>query len=340
MSESKTSGLPKDWLNDLPEDTRVEGYKPEEMIPCANCSRKNPPNRLDCMYCGIDLDITEEQSRSLKPLLRKTESWKNAANIILTGKSPELSDDGLRTASKMLRIEPADLKKIVSENIPLPLARSEQESEIAIVVERLTETGLETRLLYDNVFEPEIPAIRLRTFEIDGDVLNITLFSDGTIKRIERSGISHIVVGALFQHRVESTERHKRKKDQNDILETAETSEDEIILDIFTSENSSGFRIAAKSFDFSFLGDEKKMVVNQNMKTVIEKLRSFAPDSRFDDNYSRLRPLLSLVWEVQEHTDSKGLKRRGFGGYNREMVTTSNNNGQFTKYSRLQRHLG
>lgn len=339
MTDSSDNKRPEDWLTDLSNDSRVEGYRPGEMILCAKCVRSNPPNRLDCMYCGLVLELSEEQSGKLRPLLRKAEPWKNATNIIAVKSPANQSDEGLRKAAKMLRIEFIDLKTMLAEGIPLPIARSEQETEIGIVVKRLNELGLETSVLLDSEFELSIPARRLRKIGFGEGSLDITLFSDGTVKKIDRTEISQIVVGILFEHRVETTEKHIRKKDENKILETAEMSGDELVIDIYTREDPIGFRISPTGFDFSFLNEEKSMIVSENMKTVIAKLKSFAPEARFDESYAKVRAFLSQIWDVAEHTDSKGLKRRGFGGYNRELVTTSSNNEQFTKYSRLQWHL-
>ncbi|MCB1024361.1 MAG: hypothetical protein KDB79_08225 [Acidobacteria bacterium] len=339
MTESKDNIIPESWLDDLPKESRVEGYNPEEMIQCSKCARSNPPNRLDCMYCGVDLEFSAEQSGNLRPKLRKAENWKNAHNVIFLRRDADLENKDLREAAKMVRIEPGDLEKMLDLESPIPLARSDQETEIGIVVRRLDELGLKTVVFEDSVFELSSRPKRLRRLEfIDGSI-EITFFNDGTVRKIDRSAISQIVVGVLFEHRVESTEKQKRKKDEKTILETAETSEDELVIDIFLKDDPIGFRISANGFDFSTLGQEKSMFVGQNMKTLIAKLRSFSPAARFDESYLSIRGYLSNIWDVEEQTDSKGLKRGGFGGYNRELVTTSNNTEQFTRYSRLLWHL-
>jgi hypothetical protein len=45
------------------------------------------------------------------------------------------------------------------------------------------------------------------------------------------------------------------------------------------------------------------------------------------------------VWDVDERTESLGIKRSGFAKKDLASVTTRSNLLQFTKYSRLQRHL-
>ena len=52
---------------------------------------------------------------------------------------------------------------------------------------------------------------------------------------------------------------------------------------------------------------EKALIVNENMKLLLEKLKLVAPDIVFDDDYLRVRGFLGQVWEVEEKADSKGI---------------------------------
>ena len=75
---------PGELLQDLPVQTESIAFKPEEMISCAKCERTNPPNRLNCLYCGGELEIPEAQSKFLKPNLRKLENWEKGFNVVLS----------------------------------------------------------------------------------------------------------------------------------------------------------------------------------------------------------------------------------------------------------------
>ena len=340
MGDKDDQNTPETWLEDLSNYSSVESYETEEMIVCAKCARSNPPNRLDCMYCGDKLRLSDEQSRTLKPVLRKTDTWKNAYNVIFVSKLSSWDDVHLEEVAKMTRLAPDSLRDLLAREKSAPIARSEQEEEIEIVTKRLEELGLETKLFLDDQFQLESPARRLRQINFADNILELTLFNSGEIKKIAVDDLSLIVTGALFERRVESSEKHSRKK-ENKILETAETNVDEMLIDIFTKTDPIGYRISAKGFDFSCLGETKSLIANENMNRLVAKLREFAPDAKFDEDYLRLRGFLSGVWEVDEKVDSKGLKRKGlgFGGYKRETVTTTHNLAQFTKYSRLAWHL-
>lgn len=121
------------------------------------------------------------------------------------------------------------------------------------------------------------------------------------------------------------------------MLDATETASDEMLIDIYGKDDQIGFRIEQKGFDFSCLGDEKKILAAQNIKLLVEKLKRFAPNAKVSEDYLKVREFLGEIWEVEHRKDSQGLKRHSFGKFDFSNLATSNNLGQFTKYSRLQR---
>jgi hypothetical protein len=59
----------------------------------------------------------------------------------------------------------------------------------------------------------------------------------------------------------------------------------------------------------------------------------------YDDSYARVRQSLGVVWPLERQTESRGWRRGSIGRYSTEVVTTSDNERQFTRYSRLRHHL-
>ena len=338
MIENNDENVRQDWLEDLPVDTRVDSYRPEEMISCTKCDRDNPPNRLECLYCGVKLELSQEQRKNLRPILRKTDTWKNAINLIFVSKHSNLTEDDLKEIAKMTRLEMEMVTAIIDYGKPLPLARSEQNEKIEIVSARLSEFGVESVLVPDSVLDVNLPPKRLRKIEFKDGVVEFGLFNSGEVRKLRPDELRLIVTGALFERRVESSEKQLRKK-ENKILEMAETSIDEMLIDIYDRENADGYRISANGFDFSGLGSAKGMIANENIKMIVEKLCEFSSEVELDEDYLRLRAVLSGIWEIDEQIDSKGLNRKGLGGYKRTTVTTTDNLKQFTKYSRLRRFL-
>ena len=329
---------PEDWFTDLPAQRENIAFKPEEMLLCAKCARTNPPNRLNCFYCGDELEISGEQSQFLKPCLRKLESWEKGFNIILLP-TPQIFDETkIGMVAGLLKLEKEVLKKVIRANAALPLARAESQKEAAIAETRLGELGIETLIVSDESLGVEKPTRRLRGIEFFDDRVILILFNLDEIVEITVEDLALIVTGAVFERKIAATEKYNKKGD-NKILDTNETASDETLIDIYSRHDSYGFRIYAKGFDFSSLEAEKGILAKDNIIKLTEKLRRFAPAAKFIDGYLASRNLLANVWEVKQTTDSQGLKREGFGKFNLGNVTTINNLSQFTKYSRLQWHL-
>ncbi|MBA2734152.1 MAG: hypothetical protein H0U54_14890, partial [Acidobacteria bacterium] len=99
------------------------------------------------------------------------------------------------------------------------------------------------------------------------------------------------------------------------------------------------WRITADNFDFSCLGAQKKLVTAQNFATLIEILRARATEAVYDNSYHRLRQMLAAAWPLEQETESRGWRRKGPGRVSTEAVTRSDNDIQFTRYSRLRYYL-
>lgn len=326
------------WLGDLPIQAENPAFKPEEMILCRKCERKNPPNRLACFYCGEQLEFSEAQSGFIKPNLRKLDNWEKGFNLIYSPDSKKFDDAKLPEIAKILKCEKEFLQKMIAAGKPLPLARAESDKEAEIVQKRLSEFGAHTLIVSDESLSIEKSARRLRGIEFYNDKIILILFNQDEIIEISNSDLALIVTGAIFERKVEATEKRVKKGDSK-VLQTSETASDEFLIDIYSREDATGYRIFAKGFDFSCLEAEKEILAAQNLKKLALKLVATAPDTKFVDDYLQVRESLGNVWRVEERTDSQGMKREGFGRFNLGNVTTINNLSQFIRYSRLQWQL-
>jgi hypothetical protein len=345
-------------LKDMPIQAENLAFAPGEMILCAKCQRKNPPTRLACFYCGAELEIEAEQIKNLKPNLRKMEIWEKGFNLILSPDGRTFDKANLAEISKLLNVEREVLQKLFEEegkNHPvagatplllkegnfvkaLPLARAESEKEAKIIRRRLSELGVKTSIVSDEALQIEKPPTRLRGLEFSGDKIILIFFNRDEIAEIACEDLCLIVTGAIFERKLEATEKRNKKGD-NKILQTTETASDDFLIDIYSRKDPAGYRIFAKGFDFSCLETEKEMLAKDNLKKLAQKLFETAPDAKLVEDYLEIRENLGNVWEVEERKDSRGLQREGFGRFNMENITTVNNQAQFTKYSRLQWHL-
>ena len=337
MEKAKEAIKDKQWLRHLPAQTENIAFKQEEMVECGKCARMNPPVRLKCFYCAADLEISAAQVANLPTGLRKLEDWEKGCNLIYQPNSSGETKFDAAESAKILRLEPDVLRKIVETQRTLPLARVESEREAELVAAKLREKGLTTLIVSDEKLSVDTVPTRLRGLEFDGDRLALVLFNTSEIREIRRDDLFLIVSGEIFERKTESVE--KRKKGESVILDASETASDESLIDIYAREDKNGYRIWAKGFDFSSLEAEKGIIARENMRKLVEKLREFAPNAKFDSDYSTIREVLGAVWEIENRKDSQGLKRRSFGKFDLSNVATSSNLRQFTKYSRLQREI-
>jgi hypothetical protein len=328
----------EDWLKDLPLQSENIGFRAEEMLRCAKCARTNPPTRRKCFYCGAELEISETQSQFLKPNVRTLEAWEKAFNLILKPTKTDFDETQISEIAKGLKIGRELLRKIIESGKPLPVARVESEKEAEIGRSFLRQFDIDSVILSDETMNYEKVPRRLRRIEFDDDKLIFILFNQDEIVEIANEDIALIVTGAIFERKIEATEKRQRKG-ENKILETTEIASDESLIDIYSRHDQTGFRVMATGFDFSCLEADKGILANENIKRLAGKLVRVAPNAKIINDYLKIRELLAKIWEVEQKTGSQGLKRESFRKFNLENVTTVSNLTQFTKYSRLQRHL-
>lgn len=312
-------------------------FTPGEMVACNKCARANPPDRLRCLYCAAELETAAVRADTVKPVLRKLEKWEKGFNVILHPGPGGPGEVSIEEIAKALSLEEGTIRAIFDSGNPVPVARVEGEREAAFVEDILHSNGVESSIVPDRALAEDIPPKRLRTLRFMEDELTLTLFNTGETERIKSADLALIVIGAVFEKRTETIE--KRKKASRKTLDEFETSSDDILIDIYTATDPTGWRIPTSGFDFSCLENEKGILAVKNMKTLIGRLRALAPDAKLADRYVAERETLGHIWDEEARTDYTGLRRSGFGKVDFGKIETSNNLGQFTKYSRLQWQL-
>ena len=334
--------LPKDdedisFLADLPlQPVEPLGFSPDRMVRCEQCLRANPPTRLECLYCGHALPVSDAASTLVKPSLRPPEKWEQGYNCVLTKVPAEgLVNGSTDQVASLLRLEVDDLLRIFGAERSLPLARTATQAEAAIIEQRLAAFGLETMIVSDEALALEVsPPRRLRTLELNeqGFLAYQIAGTEGTA--VEWSAITLVVTGRLFARQMEFKER-KRRSSEKEIVDSRETMTDEAVLDLYTKNQVGNWRITENNFDFSFLGDRKALFARENFSTLTALIRDRAPGAEHDDSYSRLRRCLELIWPSEQQTESRGWHRDFRGRYGTSEVMVTNNESQFTRYSRL-----
>ena len=332
--------MPKDNEN-IPflgpvEPSEPQGFSAEQMIRCEECLRANPPTRVSCLYCVAPLPLTETSARLIKPVLRQPEKHQLGYNNILLPHEQAVSEEVIANAAALLKVSDENFRTCLSQRVPLPVTYTASRIEAELVTERLNELGLHCLTVGDDELGNAVR--RVRSMMFDDTSLTINQAGAAEQTQVSWSELTLIVSGRLFETRLEITERMTRKS-ENEILDTSEFFKDEYVIDFYTTTHSSTWRVGANGFDFSCLGRDKALVVNDNMGKLLRLMTERAMNATVDDSYARVRNLLELAWTTQAETQSSGWRRERPGKLSIGVSTVRSNEVQFTRYSRLQYYL-
>ena len=321
------------------EPSEPQGFAPDQMIRCDECLRANPPTRVACMYCSAPLPITESSARLRKPVLRPPDKHQTAYTSILLPTNLEIAEERIADAAELLKLSVENLKRILAERVPLPVACTASREEADLVFTRLCDLGLKTVMLSDDELgTSELSVKRIKSMSIDDQV--VTLQQAGTRDQTAVSwrDVVLIVTGRLFVRRLEIQER-KTRRAENEIVQSSEFSSDEAVIDFYTSTHSQTWRISANGFDFSCLASKKTLIASENISRLQNVIAASAPHAKVDESYKRLRHTLDLVWGSQQETQSSGWRRDRPGKLSVGLATINSNETQFTRYSRMRRYF-
>jgi hypothetical protein len=272
--------------------------------------------------------------------LRRLEKWEQGFNVILMPDSAlRLTGEMLPVVAELVRLRVEDLNRIIEAGEPLPIARATTPEEASLIERKLRELGLKLLVIADRKLEREDSAPkRVRALEVTEGAL--VLFNAGVSKvwHIPLAEITLLVAGRIFVREIEVEER-KGRRSENEIMDAREMSTDDVVLDIYAMNAPNVWRISSSNFDFSCLGSRKKLVAAQNFSTLIELLKANVKEAFYDDSYNRVRLALTAAWPLGQETESRGWRRRHPGRVSTEAITRSDNEAQFTRYSRLRYYL-
>lgn len=330
----------REFFPEVEERARREEVRPfshDEMLRCEECLRANPPTRTNCLYCGAHLPVTEAAAAQRKLVLRQPEKWEDGFSVVLL-KATSVTEETTGEVSRLLHLERAEARRIMEATEPLPLVRVATREQASFISERLGAHGLRLLIVSDGELVTGEPnQRRVRAMALESDALVLYQAGSGEQWRANWPELLLFVTGRVVRRRVEVEER--RRRGASEMVEATETSADVLLLDIYTRARDGGWRIASDSFDFSCLGERKGLVAAQNFVRLIEALSERAPHAEHDDSYQRMRQALGPIWPPEEHTEARGLRRERPGRFNTEAVMTSDNEAQFTRYSRLRHYL-
>lgn len=334
MPDSPESNNKESSTFDPSIQTENLAYSPDKLLACDSCTRQNPPNRTNCLYCGRELAIKAVDLENTKLITRSLEAWESGFNIILRS----AIGTALENTASITPDSSIDLGSIIESQIPLPIARVESLKLAEILAEKYHGLGLRCAIISDADLTAERPPVRLSSIRITERNFEFIDFNARSVTEIPFAELALVVTGRLSQTRTEMLEKRRRKAETKVIDETP-TSVDESVLDIYTRSDRVGYRVYLAGFDFSCLGDRKVLLAGENMRRLAAHLLDSAANALLIDSYPKVRHLLAGIWEIESRTDPQGLKRSGFGKVEFGKVETSSNLQQFNKFSRMQWHL-
>lgn len=334
----------------LTNDDGAEGASPEqrafrrdELVACGRCGRRSPPTRIKCLYCGAQLPVAERGEDLRRPALKPLEEWERGFNVVLAPRGGDAAQPSLASvaeAASLVRLKPEQLGEMIASGAALPLARTGEEEEVALIVQRLGALGLAVEVVADEELAVEQnPPRRVRRLEFGAETVGGWSSADGEATRVAWGDVALVAAGRIYKKRIE-VEEQRTRRGAGEVVESRELSEDEGVLDIyFEDDEATGWRLQASGFDYSCLGARKSLLASENFARLAEVLRGRAPRAAFDDSYARVRHLLRFAWSPTERREAGGLRRARPGRFSTEAVTLVTNETQFTRYTRLLRRF-
>ncbi|MCS6874291.1 MAG: hypothetical protein RML33_08300 [Acidobacteriota bacterium] len=298
------------------------------LISCPRCHRLSPPTRHNCLYCGTEIIISNNSSKKH----RKPEPWEKGYNLVILNYFQE--NYFSQKPHQSIDIDPEDLQSLINQKAKAPISRVLSRQEAEELARALEAIGLICDIVPDVALE-KMPK-RLRRIDFQEEKTILTLFS-GKVLEIDRNNLTLVVEGKVFRKRIHAVE--ERRKKRNQLKESSEFDEDELLADIYIDEHSTGYRILPTGFDFSSLGSEKRNLAVENFPILIEKLIKSSPKVHFINNYPKIRKTLDKIWPVEEKHNRIRWRRKSFGSYEFENEILFSNLEQFNKYSNLQWYL-
>jgi hypothetical protein len=331
---------------DADPEAKPQSFSFAEMITCEECLRANPPTRTNCLYCGAALplgDYARELQTAREATSQETGETGATANltagfyvVLASGQAKATAESSFEEIAAVLHLQPHEVGIALALNRPVPLLRAATFEQGTKLADRLRGFGLEVNIFRGDNLELEAPTKKIRALEFADHDLTAALVSGERIA-MAWNELSLMVSGRLIVNRKESEERRRRGRSQP--VDSRELFSDEPVVDLYTKSEAVGSRISANSFDFSCLGDRKAMTAFENLATLINLLKTRAPEIEFDDSYRSLRAVLNNVWPLEPQTRKGEWRRSGAGKVDVSTVTTIGNEIQFNTYSRLRQRI-
>ena len=303
-----------------------------DVINCPKCERATPVARATCLYCGEPLPVTEIETA---PPQRNIENSELAFNTVLEPSQTPAGEQAVSALAEALTIELDEARVFINAAKRLPIARSQTRQEADLIAALIRTCGLSATVVPDQELELEFELKRARRITRAGD--EFQFHHSGGVMTLACAEIKLLVLGVLKNIRVDYTEGMPGLRGRSGkVLDATEFRAEETLLDIYTTDLEKSFRIRADAFDYSGLVEPMSYRAEMNFRAALSELSGAASSAEFDEDFARMRGLLSHAWPERSRVEARGLRRAGFA---RRPVARSSilsdNRDQFDRYSRL-----
>jgi hypothetical protein len=306
-----------------------------DLIACPRCERNNGLRRTTCLYCGAELPVTAESAGQQVPILRPVEEWERGFTVVLAPLDEEApTARQLARLSEIARVDEGAARAFLDARTSLPLVRVATEGEADIVARLLGASDLGATVVADAELTLDRQTRRVRELRLGPTALEAHVLW-GEWEAVPRDEIALAVEGRVVGSTVEIVEGTGRKRG-SEIEDTSEYFAENYVVDIYGASLEHSFRVKADSFDFSCLGAQPALRLDENVSALAALLASYLGASRYDASYSRVARLLANAWPIESRVRSYGLSPRGdFRKYTKSFVTKDALT-HFTRYSRMR----
>lgn len=315
------------------ESTQPRAFNASELVACPSCSRANPPTRANCLYCGAVLGGTVTATTSTPSSTVPETETEDVVHVVAVTAGSVASEVSAETA-QLLHLSPPELNSLLSGKVA-PLCATTATKQAEAISEKLRSAGIEPLTISDGQLNLATPPNQIAALTIENDALTASVRRTGERFSVPWNDVVLIVLGRLYLTTIEVEQKRDKSKK---VLDERQLTSDEAVLDIYSRSDENGWRIRAGSFDFSCLGAAKKPIAFENFRALIELLQRNATDAVFDDGYVRMRVALNKVWPIESRAGGSERRRTLTRDVN-ATATVSDNELQFTRYSRLLRFL-
>jgi len=323
-------------------DAKPQSFALAEMITCEACLRANPPTRSNCLYCAAILPVTRNagEAEPTRDFVSGSSSEGNVNSgfyvVLAPNQTSALNQSSLAEIAELLHLGTTEVQSAADGCCPVPLLRANTLEQGRVIAEKLVAMGIGVDIFREDTLNLDVPNKKIRALEISDDGLTARLTSGGRVA-VPWDDLTLIVTGHLLVNRKENEERRRRGRSQP--VASRELFSDEPVIDLYTKSDEIGCRISSNSFDFSCLGTEKAMTAFENFTKLVDLLRTRAPNIEVDDSYRSLRTVLTNIWPLEPQTRKGEWRRSGAGKMDVATVTTTDNEIQFNRYSRLRQQV-